>query len=144
MVPSSARAVPHNYVCTEHVLLGVIDEGSNLALKVLESLDIEVADLRGELAASMGPPALGGATRQASVLAGLEAQAARAPDLVLIHDGVRPLLDAALIDRVLHGLRTHAAVLPALPVTDTLKRSADGRVTRTIDRRTYHRKLAAK
>jgi ATP-dependent Clp protease ATP-binding subunit ClpC len=38
------------------VLLGVIDEGSNLALKVLQSLDIEIDDLRGELTASMGPP----------------------------------------------------------------------------------------
>jgi 2-C-methyl-D-erythritol 4-phosphate cytidylyltransferase/2-C-methyl-D-erythritol 2,4-cyclodiphosphate synthase len=39
-----------------------------------------------------------------------------------------------VIDRVLHGLRAHAAVLPALPVIDTLKRSADGTVTGTIDR----------
>jgi ATP-dependent Clp protease ATP-binding subunit ClpC len=52
----AARAVPHDYVGTEHVLLGVIDEGGNLALKVLESLDIEPDDVRAELIASMGPP----------------------------------------------------------------------------------------
>jgi 2-C-methyl-D-erythritol 4-phosphate cytidylyltransferase/2-C-methyl-D-erythritol 2,4-cyclodiphosphate synthase len=79
-------------------------------------------------------PVPGGATRQESVRLGLESLAGDPPQLVLIHDGVRPLLDAAVIDRVLHGLRAHAAVLPALPVIDTLKRSADGTVIGTIDR----------
>ena len=51
-----ARNVPHDYVGTEHVLLGVLDEGGNLALQVLASLDIEVPDLRAELVASMGAP----------------------------------------------------------------------------------------
>lgn len=54
---SAARDAPHNSVGTEHVLLGIIDEGSNLAIKVLASLDVEVADLRAELIASMAPPA---------------------------------------------------------------------------------------
>ena len=49
----------------------------------------------------MGPPALGGATRQASVLAGLEAQAAQAPDLVLIHDGARAFPSKPLIARAI-------------------------------------------
>ena len=54
----SARAceASHNYVGTEHVLLGIVDEGSNLAVRVIESLDLELADLRVELVASMGPP----------------------------------------------------------------------------------------
>jgi ATP-dependent Clp protease ATP-binding subunit ClpC len=51
----SAREVPHDYVGTEHVLLGLIDEGGNLALKALEGLDIDLNDLRQELVASMGP-----------------------------------------------------------------------------------------
>jgi ATP-dependent Clp protease ATP-binding subunit ClpA len=51
-----AREIPHNYVGTEHVLLGLIDEGGNLALTVLSSLDVEPVDLRAELMASMGPP----------------------------------------------------------------------------------------
>jgi 2-C-methyl-D-erythritol 4-phosphate cytidylyltransferase/2-C-methyl-D-erythritol 2,4-cyclodiphosphate synthase len=79
-------------------------------------------------------PVLGGATRQESVRLGLESLAGDPPELVLIHDGVRPLLDGAVIDRVLDGLRAHAAVLPALPVIDTLKRGAEGTVTGTIDR----------
>jgi ATP-dependent Clp protease ATP-binding subunit ClpA len=56
LAEQAARDIPHNYVGTEHVLLGVIDEGSNLALKVLQSVDIEIEDLRGELTATMGPP----------------------------------------------------------------------------------------
>jgi len=79
-------------------------------------------------------PANGGATRQESVRHGLESLRAAAPEVVLIHDGVRPLLDAALIDRVLDGLARHAAVLPALPVTDTLKRVADNSVLGTVER----------
>jgi 2-C-methyl-D-erythritol 4-phosphate cytidylyltransferase / 2-C-methyl-D-erythritol 2,4-cyclodiphosphate synthase len=93
------------------------------ALYAEAARDLEVLD-----------PVLGGATRQESVRLGLESLAGDPPELVLIHDGVRPLLDAAVIDRVLDGLRTHVAVLPALPVTDTLKRSDDGTVASTMDR----------
>ena len=55
LAETAAREFPHNYVGTEHVLLGLIDEGGNLALKVLEALDVELTDLRSELVASMGP-----------------------------------------------------------------------------------------
>jgi len=79
-------------------------------------------------------PAAGGATRQDSVRLGLASLAADPPELVLIHDGVRALLEPALIDRVLDRLQAHAAVLPALPVTDTLKRVDDGAVAGTVDR----------
>jgi 2-C-methyl-D-erythritol 4-phosphate cytidylyltransferase/2-C-methyl-D-erythritol 2,4-cyclodiphosphate synthase len=68
------------------------------------------------------PPIEGGATRQDSVRLGLESLEASAPDLVLIHDAARPLLSAALVDRVLDALGTAEAALPVLPVTDTLKR----------------------
>src|SRR5581483_6584478 len=50
-----AREVPHDHVDTEHLLLGVVDEDANLALKVLTSLESEPADLRAELVASMPP-----------------------------------------------------------------------------------------
>ena len=84
-------------------------------------------------------PVPGGATRQDSVRLGLESLAGRAPELVLIHDGVRPLVAPALIDRVLAALRAHAAVLPALPVTDTLKRGERGTVAATVDRTGLYR-----
>jgi 2-C-methyl-D-erythritol 4-phosphate cytidylyltransferase/2-C-methyl-D-erythritol 2,4-cyclodiphosphate synthase len=67
----------------------------------------------------------GGASRQASTRLALESLAADAPAHVLIHDGVRPFVDAALIDRVVAGLADCDAVLPALAVADTLKK-ADG------------------
>lgn len=77
----------------------------------------------------------GGARRQDSVRLGLEALAARdAPSAVLIHDAARPFADADLITRVIAGLKSHAGALPCLPITDTLKRGADGRVTGTVDR----------
>src|ERR1700719_3470989 len=79
-------------------------------------------------------PVPGGAERQDSVRLGLEALAARQPDRVLIHDGARPFPDAALIDRVIDGLDRAPAAIPALPLGDTIKRAADGRVLETIDR----------
>ena len=56
----AARQHSHDHVETEHLLLGVIDEGGNLALKVLAALDVEPADVRSELVASLpsgGAPA---------------------------------------------------------------------------------------
>jgi ATP-dependent Clp protease ATP-binding subunit ClpA len=55
MAEQAARDARHSHVGTEHVLLALLDEGGNLGIKVLESLDIEVADLRTELVASMAP-----------------------------------------------------------------------------------------
>jgi 2-C-methyl-D-erythritol 4-phosphate cytidylyltransferase/2-C-methyl-D-erythritol 2,4-cyclodiphosphate synthase len=67
------------------------------------------------------PPIAGGATRQASVRAGLEALAARAPALVLIHDAARPFVSAGLIERAIAaGLETGAAV-PGVVLADTVK-----------------------
>jgi ATP-dependent Clp protease ATP-binding subunit ClpC len=51
-----ARDLRHRAVGTEHLLLGVLDEGGNLALKVLEALEVEPDDLRSELTASMDGP----------------------------------------------------------------------------------------
>jgi 2-C-methyl-D-erythritol 4-phosphate cytidylyltransferase/2-C-methyl-D-erythritol 2,4-cyclodiphosphate synthase len=79
-------------------------------------------------------PVPGGETRQESVLCGLRALRAFRPDNVLIHDAARPFVSNTLIDRVLEGLSSHKAALPALPVADTLKRAADKIVSETVDR----------
>jgi len=76
----------------------------------------------------------GGARRQDSVRAGLEALASEAPAYVLIHDAARPFVKAELITRVIRGLDAHQGSLPCLPVTDSLKRVARGRVTGTVER----------
>ncbi len=81
-------------------------------------------------------PVDGGATRQDSARLGLESLAELAPDQVLIHDGARPFVDSAIIDGALDGLESASAAIPALPVSDTLKRSdAAGRlVAGTVER----------
>jgi 2-C-methyl-D-erythritol 4-phosphate cytidylyltransferase/2-C-methyl-D-erythritol 2,4-cyclodiphosphate synthase len=80
-------------------------------------------------------PVLGGATRQQSVRNGLEALAGDPPDHVLIHDGARPMVSAALIDRVIAALASADGALPCLAVVDTLKRiGADGAIGATVDR----------
>lgn len=88
----------------------------------------------GPFADRLLAPVLGGARRQDSVRAGLEALAERSPDLVLIHDAARPFVDGALISRVTASLQGHACALPCLPVTDTLKREEHGRITGTVSR----------
>lgn len=70
----------------------------------------------------------GGATRQASTRLALLALRDKGLDAVLIHDGVRPFADAALIDRVIAGLAHGGGSLPALAVSDTLKRAGRDRV----------------
>jgi 2-C-methyl-D-erythritol 4-phosphate cytidylyltransferase/2-C-methyl-D-erythritol 2,4-cyclodiphosphate synthase len=67
------------------------------------------------------PPANGGATRQASVHAGLEALADQKPDVVLIHDAARPFVTAALISRAIEAAALTGAAIPAIQVTDTIK-----------------------
>jgi 2-C-methyl-D-erythritol 4-phosphate cytidylyltransferase/2-C-methyl-D-erythritol 2,4-cyclodiphosphate synthase len=79
----------------------------------------------------------GGATRQASVLAGLSALEANTPDLVLVHDAARPFATPALIDRAIAAGRASGAAVPALPINDTVKEvDAAGRIMRTINRAT--------
>ncbi|HWA48187.1 MAG TPA: bifunctional 2-C-methyl-D-erythritol 4-phosphate cytidylyltransferase/2-C-methyl-D-erythritol 2,4-cyclodiphosphate synthase [Dongiaceae bacterium] len=81
------------------------------------------------------PPIAGGASRQASVLNGLEQLAGERPDLVLIHDAARPFIDSGTISRTIAALAEQKAVLVAVPVVDTIKRARDGKVGDTVDRR---------
>src|SRR5207344_3395035 len=81
------------------------------------------------------PPVFGGATRQASVRAGLEALSSRSPDIVLVHDAARPFASADLIARAIAAAEKTGAAIPVLPVTDTVKRlGPDGTIEKTIDR----------
>jgi 2-C-methyl-D-erythritol 4-phosphate cytidylyltransferase / 2-C-methyl-D-erythritol 2,4-cyclodiphosphate synthase len=81
------------------------------------------------------PPVHGGAQRQDSVRNGLASLAEAAPDRVLIHDGARPFVDAATIDRVLAALQDHPGAIAALPIRDTVKRDSGGRIVDTVERR---------
>lgn len=79
-------------------------------------------------------PVAGGASRQDSARLGLESLEARAPRRVLIHDAARPFVAEALISRTLAALDATPGAVPAVPVRDTLKREADGRVAETVSR----------
>jgi len=96
-----------------------------------------VAELAPAIQARLAPPVHGGATRQASVRAGLEALAASAvvPWLVLVHDAARPFVSPALVAAAISAGHAHGAAVPGLPVTDTVKQVDDsGRVVATPPR----------
>ncbi|WP_346294611.1 bifunctional 2-C-methyl-D-erythritol 4-phosphate cytidylyltransferase/2-C-methyl-D-erythritol 2,4-cyclodiphosphate synthase [Rhodopseudomonas sp. P1] len=83
------------------------------------------------------PAVGGGATRQASVRAGLEALAELKPDIVLIHDAARCFVTPELISRAITAAGATGAALPVVPVTDTIKQvDANGAVDATPDRAT--------
>jgi len=80
-------------------------------------------------------PVFGGTTRQASVHAGLEALAARQPDIVLVHDAARPFASPALIARAIAAAKQSGASVPGLAISDTVKAvDNQGRIVQTVDR----------
>jgi 2-C-methyl-D-erythritol 4-phosphate cytidylyltransferase / 2-C-methyl-D-erythritol 2,4-cyclodiphosphate synthase len=97
--------------------------------------DETLTHLTPDAAAALGPPAIGGATRQQSVLAGLEALAKAKPDIVLIHDGARPFPAPELVARAVHAAEAHGAAAPGTPLSDTVKQvDGEGRVLTTPPR----------
>lgn len=82
----------------------------------------------------IGPPVIGGATRQESCRIGIEAVERHRPAKVLIHDAARPFATPDLIGDVVGWLDRFPAVVPGLPVADTLKFAPGGIVSRTVDR----------
>jgi 2-C-methyl-D-erythritol 4-phosphate cytidylyltransferase len=100
----------------------------------------EVAAVRVLLARFAGPGraidvVAGGASRQASVARALAA-VPDGYDIVLVHDAARALAPTVLVERVAAAVRAgHAAVIPVLPVVDTIKQVAlSGEVVGTVDR----------
>lgn len=80
----------------------------------------------------------GGENRQESVAHALAAVPAQPDDIVLVHDAVRPLIDAATIERTIEAVAEHGAAIVGLPAVDTIKqveRTAHGAlITATIPR----------
>ena len=76
---------------------------------------------------------VGGADRQASVEAGLNALSGKL-DMVAVHDGARPLVSPEVIDRTVRAAHTYDAAAPAIPVKDTIKTVKGGLVVNTPDR----------
>jgi 2-C-methyl-D-erythritol 4-phosphate cytidylyltransferase/2-C-methyl-D-erythritol 2,4-cyclodiphosphate synthase len=96
--------------------------------------------IEGLQGASAVTTTFGGATRQRSVHEGLRALSDTDATHVMIHDAARPFVDHALFDRVAVALAEgHEGLLPAMPVTDTLKRSgSDGLVHETVPRNSLY------
>jgi len=76
----------------------------------------------------------GGERRQDSVWQGFRLLDAATAEVVLVHDGARPLVSPGLISRVIAAARADGAAVPALPLEDTVKEVQEGRVVRTADR----------
>jgi 2-C-methyl-D-erythritol 4-phosphate cytidylyltransferase len=76
----------------------------------------------------------GGRERSDSIFNALEAAREFSPELVAVHDAVRPFVTAEQITRVLEKARETGAAILALPVSDTIKEVEDGVIVRTIDR----------
>jgi 2-C-methyl-D-erythritol 4-phosphate cytidylyltransferase/2-C-methyl-D-erythritol 2,4-cyclodiphosphate synthase len=88
--------------------------------------------------AGLAPPVDGDISRQLSVLRGLEALQAEAPSIVLIHDGARPFISGGLIGRIIAEAGPDRGVVPALAITDTLRRAEDGKLAETVSRERLH------
>lgn len=80
----------------------------------------------------------GGPERQDSVWQGLRWVDVARTEIVVVHDGVRPLVRPEQISRVLAQARRWGAATLAIPVTDTVKEVDDFQVKRTLDRGRLH------
>jgi 2-C-methyl-D-erythritol 4-phosphate cytidylyltransferase/2-C-methyl-D-erythritol 2,4-cyclodiphosphate synthase len=85
------------------------------------------------------PCVQGGATRQESVLAGLEALEPFTPDIVLVHDAARPYVPPQTVPALMAALQDYEGAIPAVPVADTLKRAEGGVIHGTVPRENLHR-----
>jgi 2-C-methyl-D-erythritol 4-phosphate cytidylyltransferase len=81
----------------------------------------------------------GGERRQDSVVRGFARLDSGPADLVLVHDGVRPLVSREVISRVIAKAEENGAAVAAVPVEDTIKEAAGGIVVRTLDREKLQR-----
>lgn len=114
-------------------------EGIDHVLPVIHAQDLDAFAASSGGHEKMLPPVLGGKTRQESVLAGLRSLQNLKPDLVLIHDGARPLVDQATISRVIEALMAHKGAAAGLPVTDTIRHVAGDLAGATVPRETLWR-----
>ena len=83
----------------------------------------------------------GGVSRASSVLNGLQAVRANDNDIVVVHDGSRPLVTSAEIMRTVQAAEVSGAAILVAPMVDTVKEVCDGAVTRTVPRDQLRRAL---
>jgi 2-C-methyl-D-erythritol 4-phosphate cytidylyltransferase len=83
----------------------------------------------------------GGATRADSVKRGLQAIRSATAEIVAVHDGVRPFVTVAEIERTVAAAQRDGAAILATPATDTMKLVEGGTIVKTLDRRSLRRAL---
>jgi 2-C-methyl-D-erythritol 4-phosphate cytidylyltransferase / 2-C-methyl-D-erythritol 2,4-cyclodiphosphate synthase len=133
-IPKQYRTLGGVPVIRKSLAMFVDHEEVNVVQPVIHRDD---AELCASAAAGMQllAPAFGGATRQESVHAGLEALLAHQPSIVLVHDAARPFASSGLISRAIAAAARDGAAIPGLAVTDTVKAvDAAGHVAETLDR----------
>jgi 2-C-methyl-D-erythritol 4-phosphate cytidylyltransferase len=113
--------------------LGAAPSVSALVAVVPEDAIAEARELCGTLAKPCVVVA-GGARRQDSVRAGLDALPSAFDGVVLVHDAARPLVSVEVVEAVVRAAREHGAAIPVVPVADTIKEVGAGRVAATVDR----------
>lgn len=101
-----------------------------------EDLMVEVGSICQDFALTKVRKVIkGGKERIHSVQAGLS-EVREDAELIAIHDGARPLLPPDVLEEVLHRAAQTGAAAPAVPITDTVKRSENGLAVETVDRST--------
>jgi 2-C-methyl-D-erythritol 4-phosphate cytidylyltransferase len=112
----------------------VLDRAVGVARESCDGVVVVLPEEREWQAPAGVRVATGGATRSASVRAGL-ACVPESVDVVVVHDAARPLASRQLFARVIAAVRAGAdAAVPGLPVTDTLKRVREDHVVETVSR----------
>jgi 2-C-methyl-D-erythritol 4-phosphate cytidylyltransferase/2-C-methyl-D-erythritol 2,4-cyclodiphosphate synthase len=132
--PKQYKEIAGEPVLRHSLLLFAQDARIDAIQPVIHPDDRALFDRAAERLAVL-PPVHGGATRQASVRAGLEALVPREPEIVLVHDAARPFASPALISRAIEAAEAADAAIPGIPVSDTVKAVDDvGDVVETLDR----------
>lgn len=134
-VPKQYRAVAGRPLL-RHAVASLLHHRAITAVTVVINPDARALYDAAVAGLLLPAPVAGGATRQASVAAGLEAISRDPPDIVLVHDAARAFVPAPLIDAVVAALADPAVdgACPALPVVDSVRRGANGRFSTRVDR----------
>ncbi|MCD7838686.1 MAG: 2-C-methyl-D-erythritol 4-phosphate cytidylyltransferase [Clostridiales bacterium] len=111
----------------------LIDE---IVVVTREDLIVPISDLCAHYAIDKVTKVVkGGRDRAESVSLGLR-EISRQAELAAIHDGARPFVSQEILREVLETAAKTGAAAPAVPVKDTIKQAADGKVQQTLDRST--------
>ncbi|MFZ4381496.1 MAG: bifunctional 2-C-methyl-D-erythritol 4-phosphate cytidylyltransferase/2-C-methyl-D-erythritol 2,4-cyclodiphosphate synthase [Sandarakinorhabdus sp.] len=134
-VPKQYRSI-NGQPLLRHAVLGLLAHAAIGEVRVVINPECRALYEDAVAGLPLPEPVAGGATRQDSVLAGLEALASDPPDVVLVHDAARAFVPEAVIDALLAAFDDPAVdgACPALPQVDSLRRGADGRFSGSVDR----------